>query len=101
VFLDNPVPAPNALPVLSFFTGGGFLDLGFETAGFNIAWSNEYNGRFADLHDYAYTKWRQAKNPQATHYHLSERVLQALEFGVPQDRERLFVVGIRKGIAQR
>lgn len=201
VFLDTPPTAPNALPVLSFFTGGGFLDLGFETVGFNIAWSNEYNVRFADLHDYAYTKWRQATNPQAkaakisstksithlhprdiieqafggrnsrpdiygviggppctdfsvgglqagsagfagrltgvyvkklldlnpaffvlenvpslvrhakhkeyfdkktkllaAHYHLYERVLQAMEFGVPQDRERLFVVGIKKGI---
>lgn len=48
------------IPLLSFFTGGGFLDLGFERAGFAIKWSNEFDERCADLHDHAYTKWREA-----------------------------------------
>jgi DNA (cytosine-5)-methyltransferase 1 len=29
------------IPILSYFSGGGFLDLGFELAGFNTIWSNE------------------------------------------------------------
>ena len=29
--------------VFSFFSGLGFLDLGFENAGFNIVFVNEYN----------------------------------------------------------
>jgi len=31
------------IPILSFFTGGGFLDIGFEQAGFEIIWINEAN----------------------------------------------------------
>jgi hypothetical protein len=34
-------------PVLSFFTGAGFLDLGFIQAGFEIVWHNEYSKSFA------------------------------------------------------
>ncbi len=34
------------IPLLSFFTGAGFLDIGFLQAGFNIIWRNEYNLTF-------------------------------------------------------
>jgi DNA (cytosine-5)-methyltransferase 1 len=40
------------LPVISFFTGGGFLDIGFVNAGFNVVWTNENNGIFADMYEY-------------------------------------------------
>lgn len=56
----SPVP-----PVISFFTGGGLLDLGFEKAGFRVAWTNEYNKLFAELHDFAYTSWRRSRDPHA------------------------------------
>lgn len=46
------------IPVLSFFTGGGFLDMGFEQAGFDVAFTNEFNEDICDMHDYAYTAWR-------------------------------------------
>jgi len=36
------------IPVLSFFTGAGFLDIGFIKAGFDIIWSNEYNQSFVN-----------------------------------------------------
>jgi len=49
------------IPVLSFFTGGGFLDLGFEEAGFEINWSNEVNPVFADLYEFGMTTWRHAQ----------------------------------------
>src|SRR5688572_19987706 len=29
------------VPILSFFTGAGFLDIGFMKTGFNIIWRNE------------------------------------------------------------
>jgi DNA (cytosine-5)-methyltransferase 1 len=29
------------IPILSYFTGAGFLDLGFDMEGFNIIWTNE------------------------------------------------------------
>ncbi len=49
------------IPVLSFFTGAGFLDMGFEKAGFNICWTNEFNESFIKLYEYGYTSWRQAE----------------------------------------
>lgn len=44
------LPAPkiqrNSIPVLSFFTGAGFMDIGFISAGFETVWHNEYDGNF-------------------------------------------------------
>jgi DNA (cytosine-5)-methyltransferase 1 len=66
-------PALAPLPVLSFFTGGGFLDIGFEKAGFTTAWSNEYNPLIADLHDHAYTSWRRSTDPRASEVKIRNR----------------------------
>src|SRR5260370_33413187 len=41
------------IPLLSFFTGAGFLDIGFLQAGFNIIWRNEYNLTFVKGVEYA------------------------------------------------
>lgn len=39
--------------IYSFFSGLGSLDLGFESAGFNIAFVNEYNPLFLESYKYA------------------------------------------------
>src|SRR5437899_7498809 len=65
--------ARQSIPVLSFFTGGGFLDLGFERTGFRTLWSNEFNPAFADLHDHVYTTWRRAGHPNAAAAKISSR----------------------------
>lgn len=52
----------NEIPVLSFFTGGGFLDIGFEQAGFEVVWSNEVNDDFANLYGYGMTEWKKSQN---------------------------------------
>lgn len=41
------------IEVYSFFSGVGFLDLGFENAGFNIVFVNEYNERFLQAYRYS------------------------------------------------
>ncbi len=41
------------IPMLSFFTGGGFLDMGFACAGFATVWTNENNNVFADMYESA------------------------------------------------
>lgn len=46
------------IPLLSFFSGGGFLDLGFEQAGFDVVWSNEFHPSFADLYRVGISSWR-------------------------------------------
>jgi len=46
---DNQLPGSGfykRIPLLSFFTGAGFLDIGFLQAGFQIAWHNEYHPAF-------------------------------------------------------
>lgn len=64
--ITKPLPLQiENIPVISFFTGGGFLDLGFEQAGFRIVWSNEANPVFARLYSYGMTKWRHARDPSA------------------------------------
>lgn len=61
------------IPLLSFFTGGGFLDLGFERSGFKIAWTNEVNSTFADMYEYGITSWRKSISPGAKLAKISDR----------------------------
>ena len=56
------------IPLLSFFTGGGFLDIGFEQSGFDIVWTNEFRPAFADMFEAGISKWR------ANHNHKTEVV---------------------------
>src|SRR6266542_6161988 len=137
------------IPILSFYSGGGFMDMGFEMAGFEIVWTNEFDKVFAKLHAAGITSWRKSRgngikggfngergkltllfidkvfelqptffvmenvtgltksNSTKVHlqkllykldreYFVDHKTLNALEFGVPQFRERVFFVGIRK-----
>lgn len=47
---SRPLSGP---PILSFFTGAGFLDLGFMRAGFHVVWRNEFSKRFIEGFEYA------------------------------------------------
>lgn len=49
------------IPILSFFSGGGFMDMGFEQAGFEVVWTNEFDKTFAQLHAAGITSWRRSK----------------------------------------
>jgi len=49
------------LPVLSFFSGGGFLDMGFASAGFDIVWTNEIDQVFSGFYREGITAWKQKK----------------------------------------
>ena len=46
-----------AIPLLSFFTGGGFFDIGFKQAGFRVFWTNEHNPAFIDGYEYGMSSW--------------------------------------------
>ena len=48
------------VPLLSFFTGGGFLDIGFEQAGFDIVWTNEIAPAFAEMHKHGMSARRKS-----------------------------------------
>jgi len=43
-----PDPAQSKHAVFSFFSGAGFLDLGFEAAGFEVVFSNEISEEFVE-----------------------------------------------------
>lgn len=49
------------IPVLSFYSGGGFLDMGFEMAGFQNVWTNEFDEVFSKLHSAGITSWRKSR----------------------------------------
>ncbi|MBL7083775.1 MAG: DNA cytosine methyltransferase [Candidatus Aminicenantes bacterium] len=68
---DKKKKLSSCIPVLSFFTGGGFLDIGFERAGFYPVWTNEANPAFAKLYAYGMTRWRQSVYTQAPHATIS------------------------------
>lgn len=55
------INSENSIPILSFFSGGGFLDMGFEQAGFSIIWTNEYDEIFAKMHSAGITAWRKSR----------------------------------------
>ncbi|MBC7341782.1 MAG: DNA cytosine methyltransferase [Clostridia bacterium] len=45
------IPA-GEVPLLSFFTGAGFLDIGFMQAGFKVIWCNERDHSFVQGYEY-------------------------------------------------
>ncbi|MEX0598781.1 MAG: DNA cytosine methyltransferase [Candidatus Paceibacterota bacterium] len=45
------------IPIISFFTGGGFLDMGFEKAGFEITYTNENDKDFAKFYSEGMSNW--------------------------------------------
>jgi DNA (cytosine-5)-methyltransferase 1 len=52
--------------ICSFFAGAGFLDLGFERAGFEVGYVNECHAPFLDAYKYARSK--QSLTHKAPHY---------------------------------
>ena len=50
------------IPIISFFSGGGFMDIGFISAGFDVVYANEYNEIFAQLHDEGISSWAKGYN---------------------------------------
>lgn len=67
--------AGKPIEVYSFFSGAGFLDLGFEKAGFDIVFVNEFNKQFLDVYQYA------RRNNES--YHSMVIVMRTLEFFCP------------------
>jgi len=52
------MPEEDKLPILSFFSGGGFMDMGFIKAGFDISWTNEFDPVFAELYKQGVSSWQ-------------------------------------------
>jgi len=52
----------DGIPLLSFFVGGGLLDMGFEQAGFEIVWTNECEPAFIRGYESGIAAWRLSRN---------------------------------------
>lgn len=48
--------------MFSFFTGAGFLDLGFEDAGFTTFFANEIDRDFARVYEHSRAKLKKAQS---------------------------------------
>ena len=48
--------------ILSFFTGGGLLDMGFEKAGFETIFTNEFDTDFATMYEAGMSSWASSEN---------------------------------------
>lgn len=59
------------IQIYSFFSGVGFLDLGFQNAGFDIAFVDEYDERF--LSAYQYARRNDSHVPRYGYSHLDVR----------------------------
>ncbi|MBV6426343.1 MAG: Modification methylase HaeIII [Haliscomenobacter sp.] len=54
------------IPLLSFFTGGGFLDMGFERTGiFETIWTNECDPVFAKFYESGFSSWLKSSEKDA------------------------------------
>ena len=56
--------------IFSFFSGSGFLDLGFETSGFETVFVNEFHKPFLDAYKYSRKKLR-IPEPKYGYHHCS------------------------------
>ena len=80
------------IPVLSFFTGGGFLDIGFEKAGFYPVWTNEINPVFAQFYSHGMKHWRRSVSRKSTDIRIS-RVCSIERLFAPQILREAFPEG--------
>ena len=89
------------VPVLSFFTGGGLLDLGLEQAGFSVAWTNEANTTIAEMYEFAMTAWRKSLSQEFPPAKISSRenildlkAVHILDSAFPEEQPEIYgVVG--------
>lgn len=44
-------------PIISLFSGGGFLDMGFIHVGFDVVYANEFNVNFANIYNVGVGSW--------------------------------------------
>lgn len=56
--MSAAVPSEKKISIFSFFSGSGFLDLGFETNGFSIDFVNEFSESFIGAYRYSREKMK-------------------------------------------
>jgi len=92
-----------AIGIFSFFTGAGFLDLGFEDAGFKSFFASEIDPNFARVYRYSHEKMRKPlpvyglEEGNVCAYLDDERKANNLSEKVKQARKEVSMVGFIGG----
>ena len=137
----------NKLNIFSFFSGSGFLDLGFELNGYSIELVNEFSSSFINAYKYSrkqmglkvpkygysnidINEYLEKRSEELLHYitdarqgdnlvgfiggppcpdfsvagkqrgrygyYMTDRLTNAIEFGAPQNRDRILLFGVNK-----
>ncbi len=89
---DAKLPSSKKPIIFSFFSGSGFLDLGFEKSGFDLRFVNEFYKPFYDAYKYSRVKMKQPE-PQYEH-HLGS--IDEFATGRPKNRLKQFVANAKK-----
>lgn len=83
------------ISIFSFFAGAGFLDLGFETSGFNIVYVNEIFSPFIQAYQYSRSLLN-LPSPEYGYHHGQEGDITKLTEGLQPLRLRELVKDCRK-----
>ncbi|QHI71122.1 DNA cytosine methyltransferase [Aminipila terrae] len=78
--------------IFSFYSGVGMLDLGFQEAGFDIVFVNEYKKEFLD--SYQYARRNRYPNPPRFGYHVGD-INQFLS-GIEEQTLRQYIMTLRQ-----
>ncbi len=97
-----PHPSPSKHAVFSFFSGAGFLDLGFDSSGFETVFANEINADFVEGYKHSRLKMglpvpRYGVACDSIDDHLSEKGAQALKTEIKAVRKKYQSVGFIGG----
>lgn len=66
-------------PILSFFSGGGFMDMGFIEAGFSVVWTNEIDSAFSALYKDGITSWNNGRGVLGDHKISNQKSIRDIE----------------------
>jgi len=67
------IASEHKIPILSFYSGGGFMDMGFQQAGFVPVWSNEFDSSFAKMNQEGMGSWKKANGIEDGHHAFDTR----------------------------
>jgi len=81
--------------IFSFFSGSGFLDLGFEDNGFNIKFVNEYHQPFLD----AYIHSRKKLSKKKPSFGYSSENIEELVYGLESKNIKKYIASAKKSAA--
>lgn len=89
---------PNKTKIFSFFSGSGFLDLGFEMSNFDVVYVNEFYKPFLEAYKYSRQKMGLQEPEYGYHEGSIENLLENKDFaGLVSDAKKTNLIGFIGG----